>query len=259
MTEQASLKARMTAGETVIGTWLNIPHPIAIEAMAGPDFDFIQIDGEHGPIHPDLLHELLPAARAAGMSAVYRARRNRDDLVSAALDQGVEAVMVPMVNTAEAARAAVAAAKYPPLGRRGFGPWRATNYYRAAEGYPREANRDILVSVQIEHVEALANLDAIAAVEGLDLLYVGPADLALSLGLEVGARDPRMDDAYARVADAAARNGKLAGSDVVSLDGVRGLAALGYRFFTYGGDLAYLTAGIAAAGSELRRALKSKA
>ena len=82
---------------------------------------------------------------------------------------------------------------------------------------------------------------------------------ALSLGLEVGARDTRMDDAYAKVADAAARNGKLAGSDVVSLDGVRGLAGRGYRFFTYGGDLAYLTAGVAAAGAELRQALKPKA
>jgi 4-hydroxy-2-oxoheptanedioate aldolase len=246
---------RLRAGETLIGTWLSLPDPAVIEAM-GRGFDFLQIDGEHAPIPPDRLHRLLPAADALGLPAVYRARRNRDDLVSAALDAGAHAVMLPMVNSRSEAEAAVRAAKYPPRGRRGFGPWRASDYYRDMAGYMAEANAGSILAVQIEHEEAVRAVEEIASVEGVDLLYVGPADLALSMGLQVGVRDARLDHAFTAVAQACKRQGKAAGTDVGDLGRVSELRRLGFTFFTYGSDLTYLAAGAGQAAADFRKVLE---
>lgn len=251
-----SLKQKLIEGGMALGTWVSIPHPIVVEAMSRSGFDFFQVDGEHAPVNPDRLHDILPAADAAGVPVVYRARRNRDDLISAALDAGVGGVMLPMVNSREAAEAAVAAARYPPQGRRGFGPWRASDYYRDAAAYLAEANSSTLVAVQIEHVDAVRCVEAIAAVEGVDLLYLGPADLALSMGIPVGVRHQDLDAAFATVADACRRHGKVAGTDIGNPSLARPLREMGYRFLTFGSDLTYLAAGADDAQSSLRRSLE---
>jgi 2-keto-3-deoxy-L-rhamnonate aldolase RhmA len=254
--DRNQLRRKLETGHVVVGTWVSIPHPIVVEAMASAGFDFFQVDGEHAPCDPDSLHHILPAAEAAGIPVVYRARRNRDDLISAALDAGVHAVMLPMVNSPEAAKAAVSAAKYPPDGRRGFGPWRASNYYREATAYRQEANASTFLAVQIEHIDAVRAADAIAAVKGVDLLYVGPADLALSMGLAVGQRHEDMDRAFKNVAEACRRHGKIAGTDIGDLELVAPLAGMGYSYFTYGADLSYLALGADEAAATFRRAVK---
>lgn len=250
-----SLKRKLAESGVVLGTWVSIPQPIVVEALSGSGFDFLQVDGEHAPVHPDRLHDILPVADGAGLPVIYRARRNRDDLISTALDAGVAGVMLPMVNSREAAEAAVAAAFYPPKGRRGFGPWRASNYYRDAAVYLDEAVSQTLVAVQIETVDAMRDLDAIAGVEGVDLLYVGPADLALSMGLRVGQRHGDLDNAFARVAEACRRHGKVAGTDIGDLSLAKPLVDMGYRFLTFGSDLTYLAAGADDAQDTLRRSL----
>jgi len=113
------------------------------------------------------------------MPVLYRVAWNRIELIKAAFDTGVDAVMVPMVNTAEEARDAVAGSKYPPLGKRGIGAWRPTNYYQEDAAYRENANSLTGVVLQIETREALQNLDEIAATPGVDALYIGPADLAM--------------------------------------------------------------------------------
>src|SRR5262249_15239903 len=126
MNRRIELAKSIRSGKPTMGTWMQIPNPIAAEVMAQTGFDFVLVDGEHAPVPPDILYALLPAFERHGMAAVYRVRSNNGDLIKAALDSGVSGVIVPMVNSVKEARDAVAAAKYPPHGRRGFGPWRAS-------------------------------------------------------------------------------------------------------------------------------------
>jgi 2-keto-3-deoxy-L-rhamnonate aldolase RhmA len=156
-----------------------------------------------------------------------------------------------MVNSARDAEAAVAAAKYPPRGRRGFAPWRASNYYQDEAAYLASANDTPLI-VQIETEQALAAVDQIAAVAGIDAIYVGPADLAMSLGLPIGKLDDRLRQACAKVSEAAARNRIAAGIDVASLDYVPVYRKLGYSLLTHGLDTGYLLSG----GQQLSAALR---
>ena len=173
------MNSRLELGKSIrdrrptLGTWMQIPHPMVAEVMAQTGFDFVLLDGEHAPVPPDLLHALLPAIERHGTPVIYRVRSNNSDLIKAALDSGVTGVIVPMVNSAKEAEEAVAAAKYPPRGRRGFAPWRASNYYREEASYLATANDTPLI-VQIETSEALAAVDAIAAVAGIcDLCRTG--------------------------------------------------------------------------------------
>jgi 2-keto-3-deoxy-L-rhamnonate aldolase RhmA len=244
-------------GKVALGTWISIPHPIVIDSITQSGFDFFQVDGEHAPCHPDVLHEIIPIADGAGIPVVYRARRNRDDLISAALDAGAEGVMLPMVNSPEEAKAAVAAARYPPQGKRGFGPWRASGYYRNTAAYYAEASSRNFLAVQIEHVDAVRCVDAIAAIEGVDLLYVGPADLALSMGLAVGQRHEDLEAAFKRVAEVCRRHSKIAGTDIGDLTLAKPLVQMGYRFLTFGSDLTYLSLGSDEGRKSLQAALDS--
>src|SRR5262249_53734507 len=142
-----------------------------------------------------------------GCPVIYRVRTNSVDLIRGALDAGVTGVMVPMIETAAQGKAAVDAAKYPPLGRRGIGPWRASNYYDDYLEYVATANEKTCVILQIESKAAVDAIDTIAALPGVDVLYVGPADMAGSMGLKVGERHDELTDAIGRVASAAKKHG----------------------------------------------------
>lgn len=129
MPDTSNLVSRIRAGEAVIGTWFTIPHPMVAETLAQCGFDFLLLDGEHAPVPPDVISSLLPATELYGSPVIYRVRTNSVDLIRGALDAGVSGVMVPMIESVADARNALNAAKYPPLGKRGIGPWRASNYY----------------------------------------------------------------------------------------------------------------------------------
>jgi 2-keto-3-deoxy-L-rhamnonate aldolase RhmA len=251
MNRRIELASRIRTGKPTLGTWMQIPHPMVAEVMAQSGFDFVLLDGEHAPVPPDILYALLPAIERHGMSVIYRVRSNASDLIKAALDSGVTGVIVPMVNSASEAGEAVAASKYPPLGRRGFSPWRASNYYREEASYVASANDTPLI-VQIETGAALEAVDEIARVGGIDALYVGPADLAMSLGLPVGQLNDQLRKACAKVSEAAARNNIAAGIDVASLDYVPVYRELGYSLMTHGLDTGYLLSG----GQQLSAALR---
>lgn len=255
MVTASDLARRVRRRDLVLGTWLTVPHPLVAELMAPCGFDFLLLDGEHGPGHPDTVAGLALAAERHRVPLLYRTRANAPGPIGAALDAGAAGVMVPMVESAAEAAAAVAAAKYPPAGRRGFGPWRASDFYAGAAGYLAEADAATGVVVQVESVAAVAAADRIAAVPGVDALFVGPADLALSMGLRPGAPDADLAAAFRAVAEAARRQGKAAGTDVGSPEEAEPLRALGYTLFTCGADLGYLRAGAAAAHRALREGL----
>lgn len=254
----SKLVDRIRAGETVIGSWFTVPHPMVAETLAQGNFDFLLLDGEHAPVPPDAVSNLLPSTELHGCPVIYRPRTNSIDLIRGALDAGVNGVMVPMIENATDAKRALDAAKYPPLGKRGIGPWRASNYYDNYLDYVAEANATTCVVLQIESAAAVDAIESIASLAGVDVLYVGPADMAASMGLKVGQRHAPLTAAIERVAVAAKKHDKAVGIDVTSLDFFAMYQEMGFCFFTYGMDTSYLMDGARAAAKELRAQVKPK-
>jgi len=240
LTLAKSLKARLRSDQPIFGAWVGIPHPTVIELMARSHFGFLLLDGEHSPIGVQDLARLLPSAELHGTPTIFRPRSKSAADIKAALDAGVSGLMVPMIETAEEARAIVAAGKYAPAGMRGIGPWRASGYYEAFETYLAEANDATTLILQLESAKGLANLADILAVEGFDVLFVGPADLASSLGLPIGRFDGEMRDVLQRTADAVKRAGKLAAIDVSAISVIPELIEMGYCLFTIGSDMGFI-------------------
>ncbi|MES0183290.1 aldolase/citrate lyase family protein [Mesorhizobium sp. C386A] len=246
------------SGKQQIGAWMQIPHLIVAETLAQSNLDFILADGEHAPLPPSALLDILPATERYGIPLLYRVAWNRIELIKAALDHGANGIMVPMINTGVEAIDAVASAKYPPAGKRGAGAWRAANYYQNDKEYRKNANSSLAVVLQIETREALNNLDDIASTPGVDALFIGPADLALSLGIEPGKITPELLDAYRAVVSAAKKYGMAAGIDLNSLDEVLQLQTLGISFFTYGGDSGFLLEGARAVAKKFHDAFRAR-
>jgi len=252
-----SLREKITSGRMVVGTWVSIPDIAVVEILAQAGFDYLLIDGEHAPISPSQLFPLAVAAERYGCPVVYRVQANSADLIKAALDIGVAGLMVPMVESPEEAAAVVAAAKYPPAGRRGIGPWRSSNYYRDFQAYLAAANEQTAVIVQIESRAAVEKAAAIAAVPGIDALFVGPADLSGSLGVPVGELKPPLLEALQRVVAAGRTAGRCVGIDAPSNERLETFAGLGFRLFSFGVDAGYLNDG-AHAAVEFARATAKK-
>jgi 4-hydroxy-2-oxoheptanedioate aldolase len=252
----SNLVSRIRSGETVIGTWFTIPHVMVAETLAQGGFDFLLIDGEHAPVPPDAISCLLPATELYRSPVIYRVRTNAIDLIRGALDAGASGVMVPMIENAPDARYALNAAKYPPLGKRGIGPWRASNYYENYLGYIAEANDKTCVILQIESAAAVAAVQDIASLDGIDVLYVGPADLAASMGLPLGAPHPALTAAIEQVAVAAKKHRKALGIDVSTFELFTLFQKMGFTFFTYSVDTTYILEGARAVSTQLRQLMK---
>ena len=170
-------------------------------------------------------------------------RANEEPRIKLALDLGAHGVMVPMVSSVDDARRAVNAAKYPPLGGRGLGPWRAADYYRDYDDYIARANAETALIIQIEQKDAVAAIDDIIAVPGIDAIFIGPADLTASLGRGTDIGNPDTVAAIERVAEAC-RAAKMAMAiDAAGPEAIARWGALGFRFFTIGEDIEYLDAG----------------
>ena len=229
---------RVAAGETLRGVWQTLPGPVAAEIAADAGFDWLLLDGEHGPWDPSDLRARAIAARAGGVPVGIRVPVNETWLVRQALELGPDFVMVPMVDGAAAARAAVAASRYPPAGIRGQGA-----AVTRAGGYGRRAEPPASVWLQVESRAALAAIEEIAAVEGVDALFLGPADLAHDMGEAIGspAVDAACLEAVARIRAA----GRPAG--IFGADPERWVAA-GATLVAMGADATALAASLAGLG-----------
>ncbi len=181
-----SLRERWAAGRTTLGGWLAMPSVIVAESTARTGFDYVCADLQHGALDYADSVGLFQAVLLAGSTPIARVPWNEPGVVGKVLDAGAEAVVVPMVNSAEEASAAVRAARYPPLGARSYGP---TVTGARSSDYAATANDVIAVIPMIETAQALGHLDDILSVPGVDAVYVGPADLSLSLGLPPGNND----------------------------------------------------------------------
>ena len=209
-------KHRLLAGESQVGLWCTLPGGFVAEVLAGAGFDWVMYDTEHSPSDPTDVIAQLQAAAAYPASALVRPAWNDAVLIKRLLDAGAQTILVPFVQTAEEAEAAVRAVRYPPRGVRGVsGVSRATRWGRI-EGYAERADEEICLLVQVETTEAVGRIEEIAAVDGIDGLFVGPSDLAASMGMIGRAGHP---DVAAAVLEAIRRitaAGKPAG--VLTLD-----------------------------------------
>ncbi|MFC9360736.1 HpcH/HpaI aldolase family protein [Rhodococcus sp. NPDC057014] len=239
--------ARLRGRERIVGYWSVIDSPVSTEWLAHVGWDYIALDLQHGLIGYSGMVAGLTAIDASGSTVgMIRVESNDPTPIGRALDAGAAGVIVPLVNTAEEAAKAVAAATYPPTGVRSYGPMRSQLRIGPT---PAEADRDTVVVVMIETPQGLANVEEICAVPGLDGVYVGPSDLRLAVG---GAHpnDPSVDDefeaAVTRVREAAAAAGIAAGIHTADGSVAARRLAEGYTFATVASDLTHLKAASAA-------------
>lgn len=240
---QNAFKQALASCKCQLGMWCSMTSPIGAEILAGAGFDWIVIDGEHAPNDIPLLVSQLQAMRGGTAEPVFRVPWNDPVIIKRALDAGARSLLVPFVQNAEEARRAVAASRYPPLGIRGVAVAPRANNYGRVRDYHRNAHLDTCILVQIETRLALKELEAIAAVEGVDGLFLGPSDLAADFG-HLG--NPKHSEVQAAIKDAAQRiraTGKSAGTLAGNLDDVKPLFEMGYNFTAAGSDVGILARG----------------
>lgn len=243
------------AGKHLVGTFVAIPHPVAMEVTAQAGFDFVCIDWEHVQIARDGIENLVRAADIHGMPAMVRVPGHAPEAIAAALDSGARGVLVPRVSTAAQAAAVVKATRYPPLGERGVGPGRASGYGCRLPGYVARANDEIVLAVQVETAEGLANAEGIAATPGVDVVFVGPGDLSVSIAAVGPANAARLDQAIAAILDAALAHSKTAGIFCFRPEDAAKWEARGASLFILASDTMFLGAAVAAGAAAARAGL----
>jgi 4-hydroxy-2-oxoheptanedioate aldolase len=228
------VREAVKAGRPSFACWMTLADPLAAEAMGRAGYDSVILDAQHGGVTWDNLLGALQALDLGGTRAFVRVGGVDPAQIMRAMDLGALGVIVPMVSTAEQARISAQAIRYPPHGIRSFGMVR--NYYSV-----QPMAFEPLCMVMIETAEALLNLDEIAATPGVDGLFVGPMDLALSLGLKPTMEMPAaVLDAIARVVAACRKHGKISGSASLGLPNAQALIEHGVQYIAQGNDLAFL-------------------
>lgn len=236
------LRRALLDKKLTLGGWIQIGHPATAEVFARAGFDWVCVDFEHGAIDLETATNIFRALDAFGCVPVGRLPANDPIWIHRVLDAGARGLIVPMVNTAAQARGAVAEAKYPPRGVRGFGFSRANRYGADFHDAVAEANDEIAVIVQIEHKDAIANLDAILSTEGVDGAFIGPMDLSGSMGLTGQFDHPDVVAALDAFLAACRDHGVAAGMHVIRPTGqaVRDCIGRGYTLLALGLDVTLL-------------------
>ncbi|ESY93787.1 MULTISPECIES: HpcH/HpaI aldolase/citrate lyase family protein [unclassified Mesorhizobium] len=230
----------------LVGSFAAIPHPVAVEVMAMSGLDFLCIDWEHAQISRDIIETMVRAADVHRVPAMVRVPGLSPEAIQAALDSGAQGVLVPRVSTPAQAAMAVKASRYPPRGERGVGPGRAAGYgYRIPE-YLAGANDRIVVAVQVETAEGLANIEAIADVDGVDVIFVGPGDLSVSIDAIGPKGADKLADAIRRIIGVTIAHNKISGIFCANPQAIGQWAAIGASFFVLASDTIFLGAGAAA-------------
>ncbi|MFV0359827.1 aldolase/citrate lyase family protein [Tropicimonas sp.] len=230
-------KARLRTGETQIGLWLGLGEATTAELCAGAGFDWLVIDGEHGP---NGLRDMLDQLRAVGerSSAVVRVRDDNRSVLKQMLDIGAQTLLIPMIESAAQASEAVRSVRYPPGGVRGVGAALArASDFSAIPDYLETADEQICLLLQVETLAGAADIDAILAVEGVDGIFVGPADLAADMGHLGQPGAPKVRRLVRDLLERIRQSGKAAGILTFDHDLAREYAAMGVEFLAVGSDV----------------------
>ena len=240
-----NVKAAWREGRVTYGAWLGVPSSFSAEVVAHQGFDYVTVDMQHGLIDYQVAVTMLQAISTTDVTPFVRVPWNEPGIIGKMLDAGAYGIIIPMVNSVAEAQAAVGACRYQPEGYRSFGPVRAS-YYGGAD-YATRANSEIACIPMIETARAIAQLDDILAVPGIDAVYVGPADLSLTLGLppRMDNTDASFEEARMTIVNACKRHGITAGIHANAQIASRHSEA-GYRMITISSYTGALAAGTAA-------------
>src|SRR5512143_673478 len=236
------LRRALLERQPTLGSWIQIGHPACAEVLARAGFDWVCVDLEHGAIDLETTANIFRALNGFDCVPVARLPLNDPIWIHRTLDAGARGLIIPMVKTAAEAEAAVREAKYPPRGGRGFGYSRANLYGSDFDSYIASANDEIAMVMQIEHKDAIANLDAILSVDGVDGVFIGPLDLSGSMGITGQIDHPEMVAALDRYRAVCRERKVSAGTHIVRPNDKNVAAALqqGYTLIALGLDNVFL-------------------
>jgi 2-keto-3-deoxy-L-rhamnonate aldolase RhmA len=238
-----SVKAKLKAGKSSVGTFLGMNNPDVSEQLARLGFDWLVFDVEHGVFTiPDVQRMMQSMSAMPDCVPLVRVPINEPVYFKWGLDVGARGVVVPWVNSKEDALRAVQFSKYPPEGLRGCGPRRASRYGAEIIEYVRRANDDVLVILQIETQEAVEKIDEILSVAGIDVAFIGPDDLSLNLGFFQQRNHPKFKAAAARVLEACKAHGVAAGI-YCNENNINDAISQGFQFCALNDDDTFLTMG----------------
>lgn len=226
--------------ERQVGFWNSLGCATATEIVTRLGFDWILIDMEHSPIEIGMVLDQMRSMLSSDTTPLVRPPSDDPIVLKRLCDIGVQVLLIPMIETAEQARAAVAAVHYPPAGRRGFSNSVRANGWGTIEDYAETADSGMCVLVQIETQAGVANLEDIAAVEGVDGIFVGPADLAANMGYRGKVSHPKVQQQLALLGQRIRNSGKPAGTLLFKPDDIRAAFSNGYTFVAVGSDISVL-------------------
>ncbi len=243
------VRQRLQQGEPSIGTWMALPSPEAAEYVSKLGFDWLVVDTEHNPVDIRTLAQMFAAMSESGIAPMVRIPWNSPENFKRVLDAGAWGIVVPMVNSREEAEMAVAATRYPPTGERSVGGGRhAMSFGTSAAEYYRNANDQVLLVAQIEHIDGVNNAEEILSVPGVDACFIGPNDLAASMGLGLGvsleADHPELVEAILHVRDTAKKHGVAPGVHTSGAEGVNFRIDQGFQFCAMASELRYMIGGL---------------
>ncbi|MBI0413868.1 MAG: 2,4-dihydroxyhept-2-ene-1,7-dioic acid aldolase [Nitrosospira sp.] len=236
------LKSRLSKGDLTIGSWITLGHPSIAEIMASAGFDWLVLDMEHSVLELSEIQALIQVLDGKQCPSIVRLTSNHPDQIKRVMDAGATGVMVPMVKSAEDARAAVQSVYYPPRGQRGVGLARAQGYGSSFQKYRSWLEENAVIVAMIEHVDAVNSIDEILAVDGIDAYIIGPYDLSGSMGRPGDLNHPDVQSAITRVLEAGHRSGKPGGIHVIEpdQDELQRRITAGFNFLGYGLDIRIL-------------------
>lgn len=237
-----NLKKKLEAKELTVGTWVTIPNQAIIEILSTAGFEWITLDIEHSAVSIESVQNLLGHIQGNGMQGLVRVSKNEEVVIKRVMDAGAEGVIVPMIKSKTDAEQAVSFVKYPPVGTRGVGLSRAQKYGTDFESYKKWTNSESVVIAQIEHIEAVKNLESILKVDGIDGIIVGPYDLSASMGYPGEYHREDVKKALEEVARIAKQSDKSLGFHVIDsqFNKLKEKIDIGYTFLAFSLDFFFL-------------------
>ena len=250
------VKRRLEAGEPSIGTWLGIPSPESAEHVAALGFDWLTVDAEHNSVDIRTASQMFGAIAGSGVAPLVRIPWNQPENFKRVLDAGAWGVVVPMVNSKEEAERAVEATFFPPKGNRSVGgAMTGLRFGTSGSEYLKHADDEVLLVLQIEHIDAVERCDEILGLPGVAACFIGPNDLAASMGIGLGvpleSDHPRLVEAFAHVQKTAKSVGVAPGIHTSGASGVKQRIDEGFQFLAMASELKYMVGGLTADLSKL--------
>lgn len=237
------LKEKLRKKELTIGSWLSFGYTPITEMMCKMGFEWLVIDMEHTSINSQDALQMMQIISAHNITPLIRVGDNNELIIKKAMDSGAHGVVVPMINTKEDAEKAVSAVKYPPMGKRGVGLFRAQNYGIGFNDYKKWLDKNSIVIAQIEHIDGVNNITDIMNTEGIDAFIVGPYDLSASMGHPGNFEHPDVKSALNNLLEFMNKSDKPGGFHVVhsSTQDLKEKIEKGYKFLAYGDDMVFIS------------------